>query len=681
MTLELHWASLPEYIYFLSFPLITGLILLLFPWFALVKTRSVSANLLDLTGFGIACVTLASCALAWTVMLTAWTILNHGQARFGATPFLPTSAHIPVSMVVGFIILAVPLIFFAARYSVTQGTSTVGEAIRGVASGLLAAAVIASAILNGVPKLLQPVQHFVNPLSRYLGNGYSGDDGLLYRDHAVAIMAFGAAFLIYVVAGILKWQHLLPGVPSLTYLLLFLVLVCWTLSSLGFFLDYYRIPVALVIGIWLTATSLLSNTDHFFHVWKDKDSGFPEAPRPHEVLSATQSDSVIAVAANGGGIQSAAWTAKVLAGLESLARSEFPENPGIFSQSVRIISSVSGGSVGSMYFVNAFNEQARGIPFGPAALNEITTNAKASSLDKLTWGLFYPDFLKTIIPFPGMHTRDRGHALEVAFSMQDHSLTQPLASWRQGVREGWRPATTFNATISDTGERLLLSTADLDPRSGDARKNFSELFPKEPDRKDLQLSIASAARLSASFPYVSPAARADLGGPGEGQWHVVDGGYYDNYGMSTLVEWLGEGLSEPRHGIERVLIVQIRGLPPDDAGKPGTQRGWFYQLIAPVSTMLNVRSCGQLSHNNVEFDLLTEYWANRGVGIESVVFQFPSRQELGEDPPLSWHLTPKQQDAIDKAWERPEIQSSCQQVASYLRKSKRRLPQAAAATN
>jgi hypothetical protein len=60
------------------------------------------------------------------------------------------------------------------------------------------------------------------------------------------------------------------------------------------------------------------------------------------------------VAVNGGGIQAAAWAAQVLAGLEEACREEGCGRE--FDEEVRLISSVSGGSVGTMYFVNEYTD-------------------------------------------------------------------------------------------------------------------------------------------------------------------------------------------------------------------------------------------------------------------------------------------------------------------------------------
>jgi hypothetical protein len=161
------------------------------------------------------------------------------------------------------------------------------------------------------------------------------------------------------------------------------------------------------------------------------------------------------------------------------------------------------------------------------------------------------------------------------------------------------------------------------------------------------LSIITAARLSASFPYVTPAARAKTA---DTRLHVVDGGYYDNYGMATLVEWLDEALeatSETK--LEKVLVIQILGakVSSGSAGLPAkTGRGWLYQAIAPIETLVNVRDAGQAAHKDIELKLLQQKWELRNVTVESVTFEFP-----GENPPLSWHLTKSQQDAIREHWD------------------------------
>ena len=77
----------------------------------------------------------------------------------------------------------------------------------------------------------------------------------------------------------------------------------------------------------------------------------------------------------------------------------------------------------------------------------------------------------------------------------------------------------FNATEVETGKRLLISNAKLPedrdmPAEGSETRRPYEYFQLG---KKIDLNVATAARLSATFPYVSPICRAnDEDEPGRG---------------------------------------------------------------------------------------------------------------------------------------------------------------------
>jgi hypothetical protein len=121
--------------------------------------------------------------------------------------------------------------------------------------------------------------------------------------------------------------------------------------------------------------------------------------------------------------------------------------------------------------------------------------------------------------------------------------------------------------------------------------------------------------------------------------------------MTTLMQWLEQALEDADPKPTRVLILQIRAAPPESETKPDSWHGWFYQAWAPFEAMLDVRTTGQLSHNEEDLQRLQQQWAARGVEIDNAVFQF-----CGGRPPLSWHLTGREKDAIANEWSR-ELQT------------------------
>jgi Patatin-like phospholipase len=486
--------------------------------------------------------------------------------------------------------------------------------------------------------------------------------------HVAATILLALTFLAYVLLGVVKyWRLGEPAiVPTLCYVLLLATLFCWTFSGLAFFLDRYRIPVLIPVAAWLAFTSVLPWSDYFYPVKP------LETPSEQVALTGAepQDDSIIVVAVNGGGIQASAWAAQVLTGLEKACRKHCDRQ---FDEEVSLISSVSGGSVGTMYFVNEYKD---GRIDPNTKLHSIVDRAEGSSIDEISWGVLYPDLVRTILSIPLPFGWDRGRALEEAWLRHDipwesrAGIEEGLTDWREDAEKGERPAVIFNTTITESGQRLPLATTDM-PEGSPGRLNYDQLFASG-EHKDIR--VVTAARLSASFPYVSPAARAaDVEGQAS---HIVDGGYYDNYGISSLVEWLDAKLRSDQN-IDKVLIIEIRGAPSppsytfDDAQgcpvKPSTsapdrrsKAGWFYQYTAPLLTVLGGRDTGQRAHNEIELDLLLDKWDEQDEETEQdEQGKEPHRVEITRalfefdryDTPLSWHLSAHDQQNIKDNWQ------------------------------
>jgi len=542
------------------------------------------------------------------------------------------------------------------------------------------------------PRFLEPL---FKKVPSYIGLGYlrygpknnvevDGDGRAIFNPaHFTTIALFFFFLVVYIIVG---WSsYLFPGltrrtleITAISYLMVLLTVLVWGLTGLSFFLDRYRFPVIVIIlPIYLLAS--ITSYDFVFTVNRLPDQAVAELAAnpltPAAVLDAKPavdrtSDYAIVVAANGGGIQASAWTARVLTGIEKNCRAEFGLDFHGCGERIRLISSVSGGSLGAMYFVNAYGEA--GLPDDPA-LDEVAKRASDSSLDAAAWGLVYPDFLRSLVPYYHW-SYGRGHALEDEWAKDDKSLKVGLTSWREGIRRGWRPASIFNATVVETGERMMISTSDQCEKNGqidecsERARQLATAMPARPiepisapyGRKSFysflpgyDIPIVTAVRLSASFPYVTPAPRADLSDTGDVNYkHVADGGYYDNYGVSSLLEWLNEGLTyKTSANLKNILIVQIRGDQVGVSEKDGASPRPYYQSLAPLLTLLNVRNTGQLSRNDAELEIFMNYWRSKGVNIETVIFEF--LREKGDDsPPLSWHLSKAQKVNIETAWQK-----------------------------
>jgi len=657
------------YLYYLRVQICTALLLLVGPPLALLSP--LFRGLFDLdyaspwrTISGVTLVTFAAFSAAWTLLATTWAAAFNAPDRFGVARIESVTYPITWPEREYFAIFAIPTIAVSVGYSAWASRTPAWRLILGVVFGAVAAVAILASARWSADQLQRTVRYAparnagtravrraIDKLKQeQIRDGYiDPKTGELAPGHLLAVMVFASCVVLYVTIGVGKWLRLgyETNVSTLACVLLLILMICWLAAGMTFFLDRYRVSLVAMVGGCAIVIGLLGlpGSDHVYRTYPHPED---ISPWPHQVLNLGTRTPIL-IAATGGGIQASAWTARVLTGIDDALPTDLRD---AFTHSIRLFSTVSGGGVGAMYF----SERYKPSGFDRTKLHEVVDKAEASTLDDVAWGAAYPDALATFFPPVRAVFGDRGQALETAWT-RSVEVGRLLSDWRTQVWSDLRPANIFNATLVDTGERVLLGTSRLGWREERGLRNFEEVY------KNRDVQVVTAARLAASFAYISPAARPHDSGDA---YHIVDGGYYDDYGMTTLSEWLDEaleGVGDVRE-FPRVLVIQIRS---DEGNRlaPPTSRHWpLYQIWAPVETLLNVRSTSQISHNDSDFDRLQDLWKERHVEIDNVIFRF-----CGEHPPLSWHLTGREKKAIETEWQahtadqRPELRA----VQAFLR--------------
>jgi hypothetical protein len=562
------------------------------------------------------------------------------------------------------------------------------------------------------PKTLQDRFETSDPLAalppwlfrwlRHLGPGYLGKNERPFPDQIAVAASVIAAAVVYTISFLLGLYLLRNGrgttyVPVLAYLEFLILSVIIVIAGAAFYLDRYRIPVLPAVVIYSIAISMSfgSRTDHYWFasIPPNKTAVFPyfsdgvkewlATYKSKPVLTYNNKPVVVVVCASGGGIEAAAWTAQVLSGL-------YQEMGPAFVRSIRLISSTSGGSVGSLFFTQSYFT-AKDVP-SEDQFNNIWNASTRRSLDATGWGLAHPDFARLLFPFAlrllgsaeQANKVDRGWALEQSWRV---ALTDPnntaskyidsnLSGWRDSVAKGLLPGTVFNATVVESGDPLLLSTVRLDLPKG----SRSTVFGQNSD-KGADISTVTAARLSATFPYVSPVAEGryinDQRLPVHGL-HIADGGYYDNFGVTVAVEWIKQIAAEYGSQLGKIIVIKINAFP-ETSEKASLQQlkeaesffnprsGWGSEVLGPVKAILNTRSETQYGRDVIEFDLLK----NEGGKHIQMTSNSPNASDQAPEcdgfintvpfvalhsGPLSWQLSDSDKSEIQKDWSSCQIQ-------------------------
>jgi hypothetical protein len=498
---------------------------------------------------------------------------------------------------------------------------------------------------------------FFSRLVARLGPGYGseptpGHPAVLHSGHRfvmIVMLIFLAAYwlsgksTLHELRDIHDWGA--SGPPNTVLNFLLLVLIFWSglLAALTFLVDRFRFPVLLVLSAFLLGISYLGSSDHVFSTVELQNHD--PLPTP-EVAFQNAPEPLIVVAAAGGGIQSAAWTSRVLCGLRA------DRSVAGFQNSVLAISGVSGGSVGAMFYLRCLE--------APVDDDSPAIWAQNSSLEAVAWGLTHPDLRRIFIPGPetSWSRADRGWALERSLlkSAQFKHTQRRLADEHRNP--DW-PVLLLNSTDALTGDPVVFTNSQFPVRKPIASSDHHYVRSFHQSNPGRDVFLETAARMSASFPYVSPEARPDNPPDMPIGTHIGDGGYFDNSGVFMLSEWLKEAVSTSQPGSKRILILQLDAFPDSDPPLTDKVKKWYYQVGSPITTMLTVRSEGQIVRDRaVGEDLLKLLNAD---GYETtwmrVRYTPPPAGEMSDgvacplDPPLSWHLTPKEQLCIEKAWD------------------------------
>ncbi len=358
------------------------------------------------------------------------------------------------------------------------------------------------------------------------------------------------------------------------------------------------------------------------------------------------------VAASGGGARAAKWTSTVICSLNAAVGADF-------LRSIPLISATSGGAVGSMFVVEAIRDGLA----DRERLHLADVAAGATSLASVTWGFVYGDLWRAFLPLAplALHAQDRGIAMERRYDrvfVDAFGRSPSLRGWAEDVAAGRRPALVFNATVAESGRRFAIAPVVLSPPAGvpTARwrgiDNFLERHP------GVDVRMTTAARLSATFPYVTPIARIDA--PVEGAYHIADGGYSENYGVLSIIEFLDPVMAHlAETGISRVLLVEIRSSRSEEA--PPDARGWLHQAFGPVITLNNVRATSQIATNDLAWTEAARRWFREdGVQVGSALFEFAG------EAALAWHLSDTDRHAIEADWSRPGLHSARERVYTWI---------------
>ena len=403
---------------------------------------------------------------------------------------------------------------------------------------------------------------------------------------------------------------------------------------------------------------------------------------------------MVLVATAGGGLRASYWTGVILGRFQD----QIPD----FNKQVFAMSGVSGGSVGVVFYNGALannldcpssNSGSVGRTSNkPCFEDNLLESIGQDYLAATATSMLYGDLIQRFLPVPVFS--DRAAALEESWEVGfnkiyknencglDRSFTSFFKANACGS-EQWLPRLLINGTYEESGRRLLTTSFKVEPSTFLDTHDFYDL------NDQFALRASTAALNSARFSYVSPA--GTFGKENDGNFiptgHVIDGGYFENYGANTLtnlIDWLKQYSKVPGNenplsgGLIVVAISNDSSIPLEQydmsavPAKAGPQK-FLNEVLAPIKGLASTRG----GHGMLAYKQLAQYSAqlnselfgdstNTGSGIDTGndaegvedtstnskasvdMAHFYLAPKLGQAPPLGWILSRQSQENMRK---------------------------------
>ena len=378
--------------------------------------------------------------------------------------------------------------------------------------------------------------------------------GQRIRNHTSALIYFISCFLISFLIGLLLFLIGWDGF-ALAGICLLLGNLAWLLGFLNFHFRRMNVSIfgliliILFVGFFVPSPNYLSIFKSESQNVNAQSNAQTEQKKqlPASVFCEVNKNKceMIVVSGSGGGMQASVWFLEVLNKLNlDLSR-------------VGVWSTVSGSSVGLAHYLAQLHYEK--------PLNKAIEAANQPSIDPVILAYKSGDFWGSLSMLRTIGL-DRGALLEWKWCMNSyktakesitctpyrksdeaekrrHLISNIEKSLREHSSKGLDPIVIMNATLLETGERIKMefsSRREMVVRHKDETRRLRDIFDQSESlitksstlARNYDADIWTIARASATFPYISPAAKPR----GKPRFHLIDGGYIENFGTISAIE-------------------------------------------------------------------------------------------------------------------------------------------------
>ena len=335
---------------------------------------------------------------------------------------------------------------------------------------------------------------------------------------------------------------------------------------------------------------------------------------------------------SGGGLRASVFTFGMMRFLDSISNQEFYKH-------THLITGASGGMIGAAYYRELKLENRNELPH-----YQKLENLGKDLLNPLAFSIASSDFLFRYQSFkdgPYSYTKDRGYVFEnkLKENLEGAFDDKRINDYYLNELEGLDPTMIFSPCVVKDGRRILISSQPLGYLTYCEDSVYSGTYHSMENIEFQRLlansnpgnlSMTSALRMNATFPYVLPMVTL----PTEPPIEVMDAGIRDNYGLKTSIEYMRNFQDWIKENTSGVILVQIRDKQKYFEAKNPSSGTVISRLFAPLGSFYSNTT---KVHDYTNDQLLkgVPSWFDAPFDVVTFYMQQDDEREIS----MSWHLT------------------------------------------
>ncbi|MBD3636482.1 MAG: hypothetical protein HUJ25_04000 [Crocinitomicaceae bacterium] len=374
----------------------------------------------------------------------------------------------------------------------------------------------------------------------------------------------------------------------------------------------------------------------------------------------TDKPKLVMMNVSGGGLRAAMWTFYVIQQLDR-------ETDMSFFQNVHLITGASGGMVGASYYreLELLSQESDSInPLDQRYLKNISKDLLNSVAFNLVMHDVFMRFRK--IELKGQtYVQDRGYSFEEQLNENTEGVfgNKRMVDYRRPELAAQIPLMLFTPTIINDGRRLIIGSQPYGFMNGPLERKahvgpenveFIKLF-----EANLAQSVrfTSVLRMNSTFPYILPMVTL----PTEPEIQVMDAGIRDNYGTKSTVRYISALADWIKENTSGIVIIEVRDIKKDYDIADNGRMTMSKRFMKPLSNFYGNYHHSQ-EYNATE---LVEITARDNIPVDVVTFVL--RKDPSEMISLSWHLTQREKNDIQRIFNNDYNQDQLEYLIDLLK--------------